>query len=64
MNRIYCCPDSDVLKNKTGVRDSGRLSQLERRLTMLRLLELIDKGRELMRKQLRWLKCDDEVLQI
>lgn len=42
-DRIYCYPDSDVLKNKMGVRDSERLSQLERRLTMLRLLELIDK---------------------
>lgn len=42
-DRIYCYPDSDVLKNKMGVRDSERLSRLERRLTMLRLLELIDK---------------------
>ena len=42
-DRIYCYPDSDVLKNKMEVRDSERLSQLERRLTMLRLLELIDK---------------------
>lgn len=42
-DRIYCYPDSDVLKNRMGVRDSERLSQLERRLTMLRLLELIDK---------------------
>ena len=42
-DRIYCYPDSDVLKNTMEVRDSERLSQLERRLTMLRLLELIDK---------------------
>lgn len=42
-DRIYCYPDSDVLKNKMGVRNSGRLSRLERQLTMLRLLELIDK---------------------
>lgn len=42
-DRIYCYPDSDVLKNRMGLRDSERLSQLERRLTMLRLLELIDK---------------------
>lgn len=42
-DRIYCYPDSNVLKNRMGVRDSERLSQLERRLTMLRLLELIDK---------------------
>ena len=40
---IYCYPDSNVLKNRMGVRDSERLSQLERRLTMLRLLELIDR---------------------
>jgi len=40
---IYCYPDSNVLKNRMGVRDSERLNQLERRLTMLRLLELIDK---------------------
>lgn len=42
-DRIYCYPDADVLKNRMGVRDSERLSRLERRLTMLRLLELIDK---------------------
>lgn len=42
-DRVYCYPDSDVLKNKMGVRDSERLSRLERRLTMLRLLDLIDK---------------------
>lgn len=42
-DRIYCYPDSDVLKNKIGVKDSRQLSQLERRLTMLRLLDLIDK---------------------
>lgn len=42
-DHIYCYPDSDVLKNKMGVRDSERLSQLERQLTMLRLLDLIDK---------------------
>ena len=42
-DRIYCYPDSNVLKNRMGVRDSERLSQLKRRLTMLRLLELIDK---------------------
>lgn len=42
-DRIYCYPDSEVLKNRMGVRDSEQLSQLERRLTMLRLLELIDR---------------------
>lgn len=41
-DRIYCYPDSDVLKNKIGIRDMGKLQQVERRLTMLRILELID----------------------
>lgn len=40
---LYCYLHFNVLKNRMGVRDSERLSQLERRLTMLRLLELIDK---------------------
>lgn len=31
-DRIYCYPDSDVLKNKMGVRDSEQLSQLEKHL--------------------------------
>ena len=42
-DRIYCYPDSNVLKNKMGVRDFGQLNQLERRLTMLRLLDLVDR---------------------
>lgn len=42
-DRIYCYPDSDVLKNKMGIRDMGKLQRLERRLTMLRILELVDK---------------------
>ena len=29
LDHIYCYPDSNVLKNKMGVRDSERLSQLE-----------------------------------
>ena len=41
-DRIYCYPDSDVLKNKIGIRDMGKLQQVEKRLTMLRILELID----------------------
>lgn len=42
-DRMYCYPDSDVLKNKMGIRDKEKLQQMERRLTMLRILELVDK---------------------
>lgn len=42
-DKIYCYPDSDVLKNRMGIRDIDRLRQLEKRLTMLRILELVDK---------------------
>lgn len=38
---IYCYPDSDVLINKLGVRDQEVLSSLERRLTMLRIMDLV-----------------------
>lgn len=41
--KIYCYPDSDVLKNRMGIRDIEQLMQLEKRLTMLRILELVDK---------------------
>ena len=42
-DRIYCYPDSEILKNKMGIRNMGKLQQMERKLTMLRILELIDK---------------------
>ena len=42
-DRIYCYPNSDVLKNKIGIKDMEKLQRLERRLTMLRILELVDK---------------------
>lgn len=42
-DRIYCYPNSDVLINKMGIRDMERLMRLEKRLTMLRILELVDK---------------------
>ena len=42
-DKIYCYPDSDVLKNRMEIRDVDRLRQLEKRLTMLRILELVDK---------------------
>ena len=42
-DKIYCYPDSDVLKNKMGIRDMEQLGRMEKRLTMLRILELVDK---------------------
>ena len=42
-DKIYCYPDSDVLKNKMGIRDMEQLRRLEKQLTMLRILELVDK---------------------
>lgn len=37
----YCYPESDVLINKLGIREQEKLHIFERKLTMLRLLELI-----------------------
>jgi len=42
-DRVYCYPDSEVLMNKLGIRDMNKLHSFERRLTMLRLSELLDK---------------------
>lgn len=42
-DKIYCYPKSDVLKNKMGIRDMRQLRLLEKRLTMLRILELVEK---------------------
>lgn len=39
---IYCYPDTDVLINKLDIREPKKLQKFERKLTMLRLLELID----------------------
>lgn len=39
----YCYPDSDVLINKLGITEQDKLHVFERRLTMIRLLEIIDK---------------------
>ncbi len=36
---IYCYPNSNVLVNKLGIKDKDKLSVIERKLTMLRLLE-------------------------
>ena len=42
-DELYCYPGSNVLKNKMGIRDKERLHETERKLTMLRILELLDK---------------------
>lgn len=42
-DKIYCYSDSDVLKNKMGIRSKEMLQCQERRLTMLRILELVNK---------------------
>ncbi len=42
-DKIYCYPDSDVLKNRMGIWDREQLGRLEKRLTMPCILELIDK---------------------
>ena len=39
----YCYPDTDILINKLDIRDLDKLHIFERKLTMLRLLELLDK---------------------
>lgn len=41
-DRIYCYPDSDVLKNKLNIHDPDRLRNAERKLTMLRLYDLME----------------------
>ena len=40
---LYCYPDSNVLINKLDIGEQKKLEIFERKLTMLRLLELIDK---------------------
>lgn len=40
---VYCYPGTNVLKNKLGIQDADELSQMERKLTALRLLELVNK---------------------
>lgn len=42
-DKVYCYPGTDVLKNRMGIRDMERLMRLEKRLTMLRIFELVDK---------------------
>jgi len=40
---IYCYPDSNVLKNKLGIIDQEKLKEFERKLTALRISDLIRK---------------------
>lgn len=40
-DRIYCYTESDVLINKLNIRDLDRLSEAERKITQLRLNDLI-----------------------
>lgn len=42
-DKIYCYPGTNVLKNKLGIQEQERLRTFERKLTMLRLLDLVDK---------------------
>ena len=42
-DELYCYSGSNVLKNKMGIRDKERLYETERKLTMLRIMELLDK---------------------
>ncbi|MDE5757790.1 MAG: hypothetical protein K2H85_04170 [Allobaculum sp.] len=39
---LYCYPDSDVLKNKMGIQNMEKLHKMERNLTMIRILELLN----------------------
>lgn len=41
-DKVYCYPNSDVLANKLNIRDIDRLHEAERRITMLRLDDLLN----------------------
>ena len=38
---LYCYPGSDVLKNKLGIRNQEKLREVERKLTAIRISDLI-----------------------
>ena len=40
---LYCYPGSDVLKNKLGIQNQEKLREVERKLTALRISDLIRK---------------------
>lgn len=39
----YCYPNSEVLINKLGIKDLDKLHTVERKLTLVRLMELLEK---------------------
>lgn len=41
-DKVYCYPDSEVLVNKLNIRDIDRLHDAERRITMLRLDDMLN----------------------
>lgn len=41
-DKIYCYPDSDVLINNLNIHDPNKLYEAERKLTMLRLMDLFN----------------------
>ena len=68
----YCYPDTDILINKLDIRDLDKLHIFERKLTMLRLLELLDKpinGKfdfkhlQAIHKEIRRMKEENEFLE-
>lgn len=42
-DKVYCYPDSEVLINKLNIHDFERLCEAERRFTMLRLNDLLER---------------------
>ena len=42
-DELYCYPGFNVLKNKMRIRDMGQPHEMERKLTMLQILELLNK---------------------
>lgn len=40
---MYCYPDSDVLKNKLGIVNQEKFHEVERKLTAIRINDLIRK---------------------
>lgn len=40
MDKVYCYPDTDILKNKLNIHDAGRLLETEIRLVSIRLYQL------------------------
>lgn len=43
MDRVYCYEGTNVLKNKLNIRDQNKLQAIERKLTSLRVLDLLEK---------------------